>query len=305
MTVMIDSIRTKHPQHLFLIFVDGVLTSESDALLDAEFCVKQQLLRLPKNSRLKKPLHYIFIQTKNEVALNHKIILEEGSELCLIEECISSSGKISLSIDMVLHPNSKLDWYQLQPVDSTVQIKQLRDSKIERFSFMNEPAVSKEKIQVDLMEPGAECQLRGLYSLTNQQQIEHTLIVNHQAEHCQSGMLYKGILGGKSRAAFRGKVHVHPAAQKTQAYQANHHLLLTNEAEALSKPELEIYADDVKCTHGATTGQLDSDAFFYLRSRGIDQANAKQFLLNAFADEVINAVNNKKMSHYMSELFHV
>ena len=102
-----------------------------------------------------------------------------------------------------------------------------------------------------------------------------------------------------TRAQFKGKVHVHQAAQKISAFQANHNILLSNDAEAQSKPELEIYADDVKCTHGATVGQLDPEALFYLQARGLDSRTAQQFLLAAFADEVFVAIKNRDISHYI------
>ena len=124
----------------------------------------------------------------------------------------------------------------------------------------------------------------------------------HAAPHSQSDMLYKGIMENKSRAVFNGKVHVEKNAQKILAQQANHHLLLSQQAEAYSKPELEIYADDVKCKHGATTGQLDQDALFYLRARGIEEADAVAMLLQGFSDNIMQRITHQGVKMRVQEM---
>ncbi len=131
-----------------------------------------------------------------------------------------------------------------------------------------------------MQEPGAECRTGGFYHLHHDNQyIDNHIDIDHVAPRSNSEMLYKGILDNKSRAVFNGRLHVEKDAQKIIAYQANHNLLLSNDAEVYSKPELEIYADDVKCKHGATTGQLDQDAFFYLRSRGIARSRSNEYII--------------------------
>ena len=128
----------------------------------------------------------------------------------------------------------------------------------------------------------------------------HTL-VDHLVPHCESNEVYRGILGGKSTGVFNGKVFVHPDAQKTNGYQQNNNILLTDDATMNSKPELEIYADDVRCSHGSTTGQLDEDAVFYLRARGLDEFGATALLLTAFAGEVLNSVSSEELRNILEQ----
>ena len=138
--------------------------------------------------------------------------------------------------------------------------------------------------------PGCEATLNGLYLVGGRQHVDNHTRIDHLAPHGTSHEYYRGVLDGASRAVFNGKVIVHPGAQKTNAHQANHNLLLSRDAEVDTKPQLEIYADDVKCTHGATIGQLDDAQIFYLRSRGIEEVMARSLLVHAFAHDVIERI---------------
>ena len=145
---------------------------------------------------------------------------------------------------------------------------------------------------VELKERGAHCDLRGVYLANLNNHIDHHTIIEHEDEHCTSNELYKGILSGKSTAVFNGRIHVHNAAQKTDAIQSNQNLLLSDNAIIHTKPELEIYADDVKCTHGATIGQLDEKGIFYLRARGIKREEAQKMMMRAYIGEVLSGMKN-------------
>jgi Fe-S cluster assembly protein SufD len=150
----------------------------------------------------------------------------------------------------------------------------------------------REDVQVNLRESGAECSVNGFYVLDQDgQHVDNHAQIDHMATHGTSDMVYKGILNKKSHGVFNGMVYVHPLAQKTKAHQANHNLLLSRDAAIETKPEFEIYADDVKCVHGDTVGQLDTEALFYLRSRGIDKMEAMRLLAQAFSAEVIDRVD--------------
>jgi Fe-S cluster assembly protein SufD len=143
---------------------------------------------------------------------------------------------------------------------------------------------------VNLAEPGAENQALGLFLVDSKQHADNYTYINHLVPDCTSSQLYKGILDEEATGAFNGKIHVWPDAQHTKAYQKNNNLLLTDTARMHTKPQLEIYADDVKCSHGATVGQLDPDAMFYLRSRGIPFDESRHLLMYAFADEVLKEI---------------
>lgn len=158
------------------------------------------------------------------------------------------------------------------------------------------------RVTVNLRGGHAECDLNGLYLVDGSQKVENRVFMNHLVPECTSRQLFKGILDERSSALFDGLIKVEEDAQKTEAYQANHHLLLSNEARALSQPQLEIYADDVKCSHGATNGRLDEDQLFYLRSRGIALKEAKLLQQMAFADEVLSRISNDVLRERMAGL---
>jgi Fe-S cluster assembly protein SufD len=146
-----------------------------------------------------------------------------------------------------------------------------------------------------------ECSFNGINLLNKQQHGDTTILVEHKAPRCKSNQFYRSILDDKSRGVFQGKVHVHQIAQKTDGYQLSNTLLLSPEAEMDTKPELEIYADDVKCSHGATTGQLDEEPLFYLRSRGLSAAEARMLLVQAFVDEVADKIVDEKFQSSVKE----
>ena len=149
-------------------------------------------------------------------------------------------------------------------------------------------AIARHDINIDLAGRGAQCTLNGLYSASGRQHVDYHTRIDHRVEHCNSFEDYKGVLSGRGRGVFNGRVIVHEGAQKTDAYQSNKNLLLSADAEVDTKPQLEIYADDVKCAHGATVGQLDERMVFYLRSRGIGEAEARALLTYGFACDVVD-----------------
>jgi Fe-S cluster assembly protein SufD len=149
---------------------------------------------------------------------------------------------------------------------------------------------------------GAECRLDGLYAAGGTQLVDNHTTVDHAVPHCTSRESYKGILGGRARGVFRGRIHVRPDAQKTSAQQSNANLLLDAGAEVDSKPQLEIYADDVRCSHGSSVGQLDANALFYLRSRGLDAEAARALLTRAFAGEILRALPIPALADALDEV---
>ncbi len=165
-----------------------------------------------------------------------------------------------------------------------------KDALYDSFVFAHGGAVARNEIRVDLAGAGADCRLIGAYLGQGSQVLDNTSVIDHRVADTTSKELYKGVLDGKARGVFQGRIVVHPDAQRTDGQQMNRALLLSDGAEIDSKPELEIFADDVKCAHGATVGELDADALFYLRARGVPEPQARRLLIEAFLGEVIDAV---------------
>ena len=318
---MIADLETNTSPFLSLALVDGELSPSTSQLqlnaLRDKFSIEKTpdgiCIHIFPHCVIENPLHFIHTQSSNHMSIQHReIILGENSEVEIIDEFRDAgTSAAELKTHITAHRHSRLKYYHLQSRDqsslqrSDVKVKQAQDSQVSAYLFSNGKSNMQQTFSVSLSGKGAACSLNGLYWLheDNQQQ-EYLLHVDHLASHTESKMLYKGILDKKSRAVFRGKVHVHPEAQKIQAQQANHTILLSDAAEAVSQPELEIDADDVKCAHGATVGQLDHDALFYLRSRGVDEKTANNILLQAFLGDVFEQVQNKTIQHYIREQCH-
>jgi len=165
-----------------------------------------------------------------------------------------------------------------------------RASNLVAHSIATGARISRNNIRTKLNGEGVECVLNGLYLTRDEQLADHHMIVEHAQPHCNSHEYYNGILDGRSKGVFHGRILVQRPAQKTDAKQTNKNLLLSDDATADTKPQLEIYADDVKCTHGATIGQLNEESIFYLRARGIGAERARRMLIHAFAGEIIERI---------------
>lgn len=170
-----------------------------------------------------------------------------------------------------------------------------RDARYDAVSVMMGAGLVRNQIHAEIKGSGGQCTLNGVHLLAGEQHGDTTITIEHQAPHTQSHQTYKNVLTGSARGVFQGKVHVHQAAQKTDGYQLSNTLMLSPYAEMDTKPELEIYADDVKCSHGATTGKLDEAALFYLRARGIPLASARSLLTMAFVSEVVDRIPSEDL----------
>ena len=192
--------------------------------------------------------------------------------------------------------NAHVEWVKLQDEAAnayhlaTIHGQFGRASNVKVHSFALGARLSRTHIRAKLAGEGLECILNGLYLTRDEQLADHHMVVEHAEPHCASHEYFNGILDDKSKGVFHGRIYVHQSAQKTDAKQTNKNLLLSDDATVDTKPQLEIYADDVKCTHGATVGQLNTEAIFYLRSRGMGVETARQMLIHAFAGEIIERV---------------
>lgn len=262
-------------------------------------------IHVPPQLHLAQPLHLLSIVTdSNEFIANpqHLLMFGEGSHVTLLEEhvaMVDSAYLMNTVTTLILAKDALLTHYKIQNESEQAVhlahtfVRQMENSSLSFTNFSQGSLFARDEWVVALQEPHANCSTAGFYQPNRAHQyVDHHIDIHHLASRTTSEMLYKGTVDQNARAVFNGRLYVEKDAQKIVAYQANHNLLLSNTAEIYSKPELEIYADDVKCKHGATTGQLDLDALFYLRSRGIDEADARAILLQGFAEEIMQRVTH-------------
>ena len=218
---------------------------------------------------------------------------------------LSAEPKVS---EIVLNENASLELYVLQNVNNEAsiqrefKIKQLGDSRLKIVVITFNGGDVRNTYNIDLDGEGADTQVYGLYLIDKTQHVENYLKVNHNVPHCTSNEKFKGVLDDEATGIFNGHVYVAPNAQKTDAHQNNSNIILTPKAKINSQPFLEIYADDVKCSHGTSTGQLDQEAMFYMRQRGISKANARILLMYAFAAEVSNHIGNEMLHEHIDDM---
>jgi Fe-S cluster assembly protein SufD len=187
---------------------------------------------------------------------------------------------------------------------STLRIQQGRSANVASHSVLLGGALVRNNVHPVLAGEGGECLINGLFVANGRQHHDNYMLVEHARPHCGSRQFYNGILDGNAHGVFHGRIIVHKDAQKTDAKQTNRNLLLSDDAQIDTKPQLEIYADDVKCTHGATIGQIEENALFYLRSRGIDEISARRLLLLAFANECLDRMQPEPVRAWVERLIH-
>jgi len=265
---------------------------------------------------VEKPIHIInIISAKENVVVNPRqlIVLEKNAEATLIETFVSENNLAKVFqnhlSEVILNENAKLKSYRLQNEDensyqvNTVQVSVNRYANYTTNTFTFNGALVRNNLNVVLASDLCESHLNGLFVSSDAKLIDNHTLVDHQKPNCESNELYKGIAKDKSTGVFNGKIYVRKDAQKTNAYQSSKNILLSEDATINTKPQLEIYADDVKCSHGTSTGKVDEAALFYLKSRGIGDLNARKLLLQAFAQEVIDKIEIEELQERVVNLF--
>jgi Fe-S cluster assembly protein SufD len=261
------------------------------------------VVRVARNATVQRPIHLLFVTDANAAkGMMHPrnlIIVGRNASATVIESYVSTTDAMYLTnavTEVSIEDGATLRHYKIQREGrrafhvGTIEAQQARDSHFISFSFAAGAALSRTNVYTTLGGEGCGTTLNGLYLLDGEQHCDHQTQVIHAQPNCFSRELYKGILDGRSHGVFNGKVYVHPIAQKTDGKQTNNTLLLSSTAHIDTKPQLEIFADDVKCTHGATVGQIDRTALFYLESRGINAAQARRLLTYAFAADVLETI---------------
>ncbi len=275
----------------------------SFAALNQAFFLDGAFIHVPAGVAIEEPIQLVFVsqakQTGATVHPRNLIIAEAHSKLTVIESYRHSGSAVYFTnavTELIARDNAVVEFLKLQDEATnayhiaTIQGHFGRTSKVRVHSFALGARLSRNNIRAKLAGEGLECILNGLYLTRDEQLADHHMIVEHAEPHCASHEYFNGILDDKSKGVFHGRILVRPIAQKTDAKQTNKNLLLSDDATADTKPQLEIYADDVKCTHGATIGQLNDESIFYLRTRGIGPETARRMLIHAFAGEIIERI---------------
>ncbi len=260
------------------------------------------LLYVPKGVRLEQPLHSVLWGPGNGLAyFSHILVLvDEGAEVTYVHESASPTENVdSLHaglVEIILEQNAHLRFVELQSWGQHVwnfsheRVRVGRDATVDWIFGAVGSRLTKNFSELDLVGEGATGRMSGFYFTNDHQHLDHDTQQNHLAPHTTSDLLFKGALKGKSRSVWQGMIYVAPGAQKTDGYQANRNLVLSDQARADSIPGLEICADDVRCTHGATVGKLEEEPLFYLRSRGIPRPEAEKLLVEGFFDPIMQRI---------------
>jgi Fe-S cluster assembly protein SufD len=272
-------------------------------------------LRIEKGTALQMPLHIIYVSSVDgEAIVNSRnlIELEENTEATIIEQfVVLGEGKVfnNFLSEKFVAENSRLTSYTFQNEGlhgfsvNTSQVKVERSATYDNCTVTLSGSVVRNNHNVVLNGTNSQAHLNGLFSAKNTQLVDNHTLMDHQVPHCESNELYKGIVNDKSTGVFNGKIFVRKDAQKTNAYQSSKNILLSDDATINTKPQLEIYADDVKCSHGTSTGKIDEEALFYLNARGIGKESGKKMLLASFAQEVIHKIEVDSLREKITALF--
>ncbi len=288
-------------------FLENHLGSYADpahqafSALNTAFMTDGAVVHVKNRGADKPPIHLLFVATREDIVTHPRVLViaEAGSQATIIESYASVCEGCYFTnaiTEIALMEDARVDHYKIQEESTkafhvaTLEVHQNRDTRFTSHSISFGGQLVRNDINVLLDAEGAHCTLNGLFMVGGRQHVDYHTRIDHAKPRGTSEEVYKGILDGRARGVFNGRVKVHPDAQKTDAHQSNNNLLLSRDAEIDTKPELEIYADDVKCSHGATVGQLDEHSLYYLRSRGIGERQARGLLTYGFAREILERV---------------
>lgn len=294
----------------------GQLTDDLGAMVQLNTALAWDGLyvRVPNGVTLDKPIQALYFTTGDQPIFNQTrslVILGENAHAEIIErhQSLTTAQSWTNAVDEVfMGAGARLHWVKLQHDEASAAltqhsvIEQKRDSHATVHTISTDGKFLRNNLDFKLAEPGAEARMFGLSLADGKQLMDHHTRVDHLAPHCTSHENYKGLFDGESNGVFNGQIHVHVDAQKTLAFQQNDNLVLSEKAAIDTKPQLEIFADDVKCSHGCTVGQLDEDALFYLRARGIKEKEARALLMVAFAHDAVADIQHPSLQAKLNRL---
>ncbi len=283
--------------------------------LNTAFVQDGAYVHIPRGTLLEEPICLLFVSTADDApSMSHPrnlIVAEEDSQATFVEDYVSLVGGTvfcNTATELVAGAHTVLSHYMIEREHkqafniSTLRIQQGSSANVVSHSVLLGGALVRNNVHPVLAGEGGECLINGLFIGNGRQHLDNYMLVEHASPRCGSRQFYNGILDGHAHGVFHGRIIVHKDAQKTDAKQTNRNLLLSDDAQIDTKPQLEIYADDVKCTHGATIGQIEGDALFYLRSRGIDEVSARKLLLFAFASECLDRMKQGPVRRHLEGL---
>jgi len=293
----------------------AVVNAQSFVALNTALAEDGAFVYVPAGTLVDEPLHLLFLAGRRDEPTNAHtralIALGRGSQATVIESYAGVAGEPYWTngvTEIALDDNAVLDHYKIQMErdnafhTATQQARLGRGAVLTSHSFALGAALARNDVNARFAGEGGDCTLNGLYVPAGRQHVDNHTRIDHDNPRCTSRELYKGILGGKSRGVFNGKIYVHEHAEKTDARQTNRNLLLSEDAWVDTKPQLEIYNNDVKCSHGSTIGQLDENALFFLRARGLDVRTAVELLTQGFANEITSRLRQQPVAALMEKV---
>jgi len=283
--------------------------------LNSAFLADGGYVHVPRGVVIEAPICILYVSTGDGAPVmahpRNLVVAEDHSQVRVVEDYVSVRSGVMFSnvvTELYAGEDAVVAHYMIEREDtqalnvSTLRIQQERSANVESHSVLLGGALVRNNVHPVLAGEGGECLINGLYIGKGRQHMDNYMLVEHAKPHCNSRQFYNGILDEQAHGVFHGRIIVHKDAQKTDAKQTNRNLLLSDEAQIDTKPQLEIYADDVKCTHGATIGQVEENALFYLRSRGLDEVSARRLLLYAFASECLDRMRTGPVRNYLETL---
>jgi len=316
--IIYGSLREAMVQHPALVKQylgkNATLNDEPFVSLNTAFSRDGVFLYVPKEVRMERPIQIInlLLSDRSQMVQHRNLVIVEPNAVAQVIICdhtLSPHMFLTNSVtEAFIEENALLDVLRLQNEHNNscqvtnTWISQERDSRCEHSTITLHGGIVRNNLRINLQGEGAETSALGLFTIDKMQHVDNFTVIDHLKPHCTSNQHYKGILDDNSTGAFSGMIHVYPDAQKTEAFQTNNNILLSDTARMHSKPRLEIYADDVKCSHGATVGQLDEDAMFYLQSRGIPKAESRLMLMDAFTWDVISKIKQPSLQERITDL---
>ncbi|UPS92364.1 Fe-S cluster assembly protein SufD [Bizionia sp. M204] len=305
------------PKYRLIIenYFNKIATKDSVTSLNTAFSQEGAYIHIPKNKLVAKPIQIIHFATGNESALmlqpRNLIVVDENSHVQIIErhQSLTENPVLTNSVtEIYANKRAIVDYYKIQNdnehaslIDSTF-INQKRESHASVHTFSFGGKLTRNNLNFYQNGERIDSTLKGITIIGNKQHVDHNTLVHHIEPNCESHQDYKGIFADSSTGVFNGKVLVDKEAQKTNAFQANNNILVSDKASINTKPQLEIFADDVKCSHGCTIGQLDESAMFYMRSRGIPEKEAKALLMFAFSNNVMSSVKIPEIKERITKI---